>query len=67
MEKAVPARSAPAAGTLMQFQGTVDSYTPNPFMLTMTDGVLLDKNGKPVTTAPAPVHHAPAHKKPAAQ
>ena len=30
-------------------------------MMTMTGGILLDKNGNPVTTA-APVHH-PAHKK----
>lgn len=57
MEKAVPARLAPAAGTLMQFQATVSSYTPNPFMLTMTDGVLLDKNGKPVSTAAPVTHH----------
>ncbi len=64
MEKPVPAKLVPAPGTLMQFQGTVASYTPNPFMLTMTDGVLLDKNGKPVSTTPAPVHRAPAHKKP---
>jgi hypothetical protein len=65
MEKAVPARLTPAAGTLMQFQATVSSYTPNPFMLTMTDGVLLDKNGKPVTTTAPATHHAPAKKKPA--
>lgn len=64
MAKPLPANLVPAAGTLMTFQGTVSSYTPNPFMMTMTDGVLLDKSGKPVTTA-APVHHAPAHKKPA--
>jgi tetratricopeptide (TPR) repeat protein len=56
MEKPLPAKLVPAVGTLMNFQGTVSSYTPNPFMMTMTDGVLLDKNGKPVTTA-APVHH----------
>ena len=31
-------------------------------MITMTDGVLLDKSGNPVTTA-APVHHPAAHKK----
>ena len=61
MEKPLPAKLVPAAGSLMNFQGTVSSYTPNPFMMTMTDGVLLDKNGKPVTTA-APVHHAPAKK-----
>ncbi len=64
MGKALPAKLVPAAGTLMTFQGTVSSYTPNPFMMTMTDGILLDKNGNPVSTA-APVHHAPAHKKPA--
>ncbi len=64
MGKPLPAKLVPAAGTLMTFQGTVSSYTPNPFMMTMTDGILLDKNGNPVSTA-APVHHAPAHKKPA--
>src|SRR5271165_4427756 len=65
MAKPIPAKLTPAVGSLMQFQGTVSSYTPNPFMMTMTDGVLLDKNGNPVSTA-APVHHtAPAHKKPA--
>ena len=62
MEKAIPAKLVPAVGTLMQFQATVSSYTPNPFMLTMTDGVLLDKNGNPVGAAAAPVHKAPAKK-----
>jgi len=61
MEKPLPAKLVPAAGSLMEFQGTVSSYTPNPFLMTMTDGILLDKNGKPVQTA-APAHHAPAHK-----
>ena len=64
MEKPLPAKLVPASGSKMNFQGTVSSYTPNPFMMTMTDGVLLDKNGKPVTTA-APAHHpATTHKKP---
>ena len=62
MAKPLAAKLVPAAGSLMQFQGTVSSYTPNPFMITMTDGVLLDKSGNPVTTA-APVHHPAAHKK----
>jgi len=62
MEKPIPAKLVPAVGTLMQFQATVSSYTPNPFMLTMTDGVLLDKNGNPVGTAAAPAHKAPAKK-----
>lgn len=56
LEKAAPARAVPQVGSLMQFQATADHYTPNPFMLYMTDGVLLDKNGKPISTA-APVHH----------
>ena len=47
----------PQVGTLMTFQGTVSSYTPNPFMMSMTDGMLLDKNGNPISTG-APVHHA---------
>jgi hypothetical protein len=61
MDKPIPARLAPQPGAMMTFQGTVSSYTPNPFMMSMTDGVLLDKSGNPLTPA-APVHH-PAHKK----
>ena len=48
----------------MTFQGTVSSYTPNPFMMTMTDGVLLDKNGNPVSTAaPVTTPHRRQHNK----
>src|SRR5271165_3139260 len=62
MAKPIPARLAPQPGTLMNFQGTIESYTPNPFMMTMGDGVLLDKNGKPISTAPATTpHHATHH------
>ncbi|MFZ1137368.1 MAG: hypothetical protein WAN69_20640 [Candidatus Korobacteraceae bacterium] len=61
MEKAIPAKLVPQAGAQIAFQGTVSSYTPNPFMMTMTEGVLLDKNGNPIVTA-APVHKAPAKK-----
>jgi hypothetical protein len=63
MDKAIPARLLPQAGAMMAFQGTVSSYTPNPFLMTMTDGVLLDKNGNSLTTT-APAHHAATHKKP---
>ena len=63
MTKPLPAKFVPAVGTLTQFQATVSSYTPSPFMLTMTDGVLLDKAGNPIGTAPAaPAHKAPAKK-----
>ena len=62
MAKPIPAKLMPAVGTLTQFQATVSSYTPNPFMLTMTDGVLLDKNGNAIGTAAAPAHKAPPKK-----
>ena len=51
MAKPIPITLMPTVGTLMTFQGTVSSYTPNPFMMTMTEGILLDKNGNPVSTA----------------
>ena len=51
MAKPIPAKFMPQANTQIFFQGTVSSYTPNPFMMTMTDGVLLDKNGNPISTA----------------
>jgi len=62
MAKPRPAKLVPAVGTLTQFEATVSSYTPDPFMLTMTDGVLLDKAGNPVGTA-APAHKAPVKHK----
>ncbi len=60
MEKPLPAKLVPTVGTMMEFVGTASSYTPSPFMMTMTGGVLY-KNGKPVETA-TPVHRAPAHR-----
>jgi hypothetical protein len=61
MTKPIPSRLMPAVGALMSFQGTVSTYTPNPFMLNMTDGVLLDKNGNPMSTA-GTVHHTAPHR-----
>ena len=64
MEKPIPGKaSACNRARTVIFQGTVSSYTPSPFMLNMTDGVLLDKNGKPIGPAAAPVHKAPVKKK----
>ncbi len=60
MEKPLPAKLVPQPGADIFFQGVVSSYTPNPFMMTFTDGILLDKNGNPIHTGP--VHH-PTHKK----
>jgi hypothetical protein len=60
MAKPIPARLMPQVGSMMAFQGTLASYTPTPFMMTMTDGVLLDRSGNPVSTG-APVHHSTTH------
>jgi hypothetical protein len=64
MAKPIPARLMPKTGTQMAFQGTIQSYTPNPFMMTFSDGILLDAKGNPVSTG-APVHHpaTTTHKK----
>jgi len=63
MEKPLPAKLVPQPGAQIAMEGTVSSYTPNPFMMTMTDGVLLDKTGKPIGATPAaPAHKAPAKK-----
>jgi hypothetical protein len=51
----------PTVGALTNFQGTVSTYTPNPFMMNMTDGILLDKNGNPLSSTPA-AHHTTTHK-----
>jgi tetratricopeptide (TPR) repeat protein len=56
MAKPIPSRLMPQPGSMMNFQGTLASYTPNPFMMTMTDGILLDAKGNPVPLG-APVHH----------
>jgi hypothetical protein len=53
---AIPLKDRPKEGADLQFQGTPVSYTPKPFMMTMSDGALLVK-AKP----------APTHKKPAGQ
>jgi len=62
LAKPVPAKLVPQPGAQVTFQGTASSYTPNPFMLTFTDGALLDKSGKPIGAATAPVHHTTPHK-----
>jgi tetratricopeptide (TPR) repeat protein len=61
MSKAIPARLTPTVGSMMAFQGTLTSYTPNPFMMTMTEGVLLDKNGNPVSSGTATHHTSTTH------
>jgi hypothetical protein len=55
-EDKVPVRMIPKDGASFDFQGEPDSYTPNPFMMVMEKGRLL--NAKPAATpAKKPVHH----------
>ncbi len=61
MAKPIPSRLIPQPGTEIFFQGTVSRYTPNPFMMTFSDGILLDKNGNPIQTTTT--HHTTTHKK----
>jgi len=62
-EDKVPVRLIPKDGASFDFQGEPASYTPNPFMMVMEKGRLL--NAKPA--APAKKPGAATHKKPAAQ
>jgi hypothetical protein len=56
--------AATAVGQIVTLQGTYDSYTPNPIMITMADGeVVLAKAAKgPVKAAPHAAAHAGARK-----
>jgi hypothetical protein len=63
-EDKVPVRMIPKDGASFDFQGEPASYTPNPFMMVMEKGKLL--NAKPATPAKKPTAGT-AHKKPAAQ
>ena len=57
-EDKVPAKLIPKDGASFDFQGEPASYTPNPFMMVMEKGRLL--NAKPATPPKKPVHHKPA-------
>jgi tetratricopeptide (TPR) repeat protein len=56
----IPPKLMPKELSTLDFEGTPVSYTPSPFVMTMEKGALLQK------AAPAPVHKAPVHRKPAA-
>jgi hypothetical protein len=60
-KKADAIAAAVAVGNKITISGTYDSFTPNPIMITMSDGeVILPEAAKP---APKTVHHPVAHKK----
>jgi hypothetical protein len=46
-----PLKTIPAAGDKVTVDGTYDSYTSSPLMITMKDGFIVEKK------KPAPVHH----------
>ena len=57
-------QAATAVGQTVTLQGTYDSYTPKPIMITMSDGdVVLPKGATKPTATHAPAHRAPAKKK----
>ena len=57
----IPPTKMPKVGDTFDFEGTPDSYTPTPFMMTMLQGKLLRKAGAPA--ARPPVHRRPpAHR-----
>jgi hypothetical protein len=55
---AAPLKTPPAPGSKVTVTGTYASFTPNPLMITMSDGAIVEP--KPVKK-PTPVHHAPHH------
>jgi hypothetical protein len=55
--------AAIAPGQTVTLSGTFDSYTPKPFMITMSDGaVILPEAAKPSPAHAAPAHHTPPHR-----
>ncbi|MGZ4787395.1 MAG: tetratricopeptide repeat protein [Terriglobales bacterium] len=60
----IPAKLMPKEGQNIDIQGRPQSYTPNPFMMILTDGALVRAKG----AEPPPKHttptHRPTHKKP---
>jgi len=60
----IPAKLMPKVGTQITFEGTPTSYTPNPFMMQLTDGKLATRGAAAAAPAKKPT---PARKKPAAR
>jgi len=61
----IPPLKMPKAGDVFDFGGVPTSYTPNPFMMQMSDGKLLKKAGAAPPPKKPPVRR-PATRKPAA-
>jgi hypothetical protein len=61
MTGTIPARLMPKSGATLDFEGTPNSYTPSPFVMTMEKGALLTK-AAPKATTKRPVHRRPTRK-----
>jgi tetratricopeptide (TPR) repeat protein len=58
----MPAKLIPKEGATIDFQGKPSEYTPNPFMMHLTEGALVKAKGsEPAKTTP---HHTTTHHKP---
>jgi tetratricopeptide (TPR) repeat protein len=63
MTAPIPAKLLPKPNSTLLFEGQPDSYTPNPFMMTMTNGTLLQKSAPPPAKKPAAAHRSTTRKK----
>jgi hypothetical protein len=57
-----PLKTVPTVGAKVTLTGTYASYTPSPFMITMSDGEVVEPKKAPVKK-PAPTHHTTTTKK----
>jgi hypothetical protein len=58
---AAPLKTPPAIGDKVTVTGTYASFTPNPFMITMSDGALVEPKKPTPTRKPTPAHR-PTHR-----
>jgi len=58
---AAPLKTPPAVGAKVTVTGTYASFTPNPIMITMSDGAVVEPKKTPAK--PSPAHHAAPRKK----
>jgi len=59
----MPAKLIPKEGSTIDFQGKPESYTPNPFMMQLTEGALVKAKGSEPAPKTTP-HHTTTHHKP---
>jgi hypothetical protein len=57
MTNPIPDKLMPQVGATLDFQGTPESYTPSPFVMTMDKGLLLTKAAPPTEKRRTPVRH----------